>query len=126
VTRGGGSGGLRELLWLVPRLAGLLAGLIGDPRVPRRTKAVLGVAAAYLASPVDLIPDVIPFVGYLDDALLVAIVLDGLLNHVERVVLLAHWPAEPASLDRAARVAARLAAWVPRRWKARLFGNGAA
>jgi hypothetical protein len=34
--------------------------------------------AAYLASPVDLIPDFMPFVGYLDDVILVALILDGL------------------------------------------------
>lgn len=118
----GRRGGLRELVWLVPRLAGLIARLVADPRVPGRTKVVLGAAAAYLASPVDLIPDFVPVLGYLDDALLVAVVLDGLLNHVDRAVLLEHWPGEPASLDRAARVAARLAGWLPRRWKARLFG----
>jgi len=119
-------GGLRELLWLGPRLARLIARLARDPRVPGRTKTVLAGVAVYLASPVDLIPDFIPLLGYLDDALLVAIVLDGLLNHVDRTVLLEHWPGDARSLDRAGRVAARLAAWVPRRWKARVFGSSAA
>lgn len=117
------SGSLRELVLLLPQLAGLIARLLGDARVSGRVKAVLGVAAVFLASPVDLIPDFIPGLGYLDDAVLVAIILDGLLNHVDRQILLEHWPGDPATLDRAARVAARLAGWVPRRWKARVFGS---
>ena len=44
-----------------------------------------------------------PGLGYLDDALLVAIVLDGLLNHVERELVLARWPGDPASVERAGR-----------------------
>ena len=115
-------GTLRELVLLLPHLAGLIARLGNDARVPRRTKAILGGVAVYLVSPIDLIPDFIPLLGYLDDAILVAIVLDGLLNHVDRRILLEHWPGDPASLERAARLAARLAAWVPRRWKARVFG----
>jgi len=118
-------GGLRELLWLGPHLVRLIARLARDPRVSGRTKTVLVGVAVYLASPVDLIPDFIPLVGYLDDVLLVAVVLDGLLNHVDRAVLLEHWPGDPRSLDRACRVAARVAAWVPGRWKARVFGSRA-
>lgn len=113
---------MRELLRLLPRLAGLVARLVGDGRVPPRAKVALGLAAVYLASPVDLVPDVIPGLGYLDDVVLVAIVLDGLLNHVDRAIVLEHWPGDAASLDRAGRIAARLAGWVPRGLKARVFG----
>lgn len=116
---------LRELVLLLPQLAGLIARLAGDPRVPKRMKAILGVAAVFLASPIDLIPDFIPVVGYLDDVVLVAIVLDGLLNHVDREIVREHWPGDPASLERTAAIAARVAAWVPRRWKARIFGSSA-
>ena len=118
--------GLHELLWVGPRLVQLIFRLAGDPRVSGRTKSVLAGVAVYLVSPVDLVPDFIPLLGYLDDVLLVAIVLDGLLNHVDRAVLLEHWPGDPQSLDRVCRVAGRVAAWVPRRWKARVFGSGVA
>ena len=117
---------LRELALLLPQLAGLIARLTTDARVPARVKAVLGVTAVFLASPVDLIPDFIPVVGYLDDVVLVAIVVDGLLNHVDRRIVLEHWPGDAASLERTAAVAARVAAWVPRRWKARVFGGASA
>jgi uncharacterized membrane protein YkvA (DUF1232 family) len=42
-----------------------------DPRVPWYAKAVALVVAAYALSPIDLIPDVIPVLGYLDDLIIV-------------------------------------------------------
>jgi uncharacterized membrane protein YkvA (DUF1232 family) len=48
-------------LWLAAR----------DPRVPWYAKAMAGLVAAYALSPIDLIPDFIPVLGYLDDVVLV-------------------------------------------------------
>ncbi|TPK83000.1 YkvA family protein [Mesorhizobium sp. B2-4-17] len=48
-------------LWLAAR----------DPRVPWHAKAVAGAVAAYALSPIDLIPDFIPIIGYLDDLIIV-------------------------------------------------------
>ena len=45
--------------------------LLGDERVPRRAKLALALLVPYLVMPIDLIPDVIPVLGQLDDALLV-------------------------------------------------------
>lgn len=42
-----------------------------DSRVPWYAKAVAGAVAAYALSPIDLIPDFIPVIGYLDDLLIV-------------------------------------------------------
>src|SRR5688572_9393655 len=106
-------------------MIGLVARLSADPRVPRRVKAMLGVTAVYLASPIDLIPDFIPIVGYLDDVVVVAVVLDGILNHVDRAIVQEHWPGAAGSLERAASMAARVSAWVPRRLKDRMFGTPA-
>jgi uncharacterized membrane protein YkvA (DUF1232 family) len=113
---------VRELLLLLPQLAGLIARLTGDPRVPTRVKAILGVTAVYLASPIDLIPDFIPGLGYLDDVIIASVVVDGLVNYVDRQIILEHWPGDPASLERMSQIAAGIAGWVPRRWKARVFG----
>lgn len=120
------SGSLRQLAGLLPELFGLITRLLGDARLPGRVRGVLGVAAAFLASPIDFLPDFIPGCGYLDDVVLTAIVLDGLVTHVDRQILLEHWPGDPAKLDETARVAARVAGWVPRRWKARVFGSAPA
>lgn len=114
---------LRELALFVPHLARLVAGVVRDERVPWSVKAGLAGAALYLASPVDLLPDFIPVVGYLDDLLVAAVILDALLNQVDRQVLFDHWPGDPATLERCARVAGRLAAFVPRRLRARIFAG---
>ena len=66
---------LRQLAALVPQCLVLLRRLIGDSRVPRRRKAVLFALVGYLAMPFDLIPDFIPVLGYLDDVVIVALVL---------------------------------------------------
>jgi uncharacterized membrane protein YkvA (DUF1232 family) len=113
---------MRDLLLVLPRLARMIASLLADRQVPTAVKVALGVVAVYLASPVDLIPDFIPFIGYLDDLALAAIVVDALVHSVERSTLLRYWPGSPASLDAAAVVARRLSAWVPSRFKARVFG----
>jgi uncharacterized membrane protein YkvA (DUF1232 family) len=114
---------MKALLLLLPRLARMVAALLADRSVPAAAKIALAAMALYLASPVDLIPDFIPFVGLLDDVLLVALVVDGLLNHVDRELLLRYWPGEAASLDTVAAVARRLARWVPSRVKDRIFGG---
>jgi uncharacterized membrane protein YkvA (DUF1232 family) len=109
------------LLRALPDIARLIARLVGDPVLPRAAKIALAAAAIYLASPFDLIPDFIPFLGYLDDALLAAVLVDGIVNYVDRGLVLKYWPGSPESLDRVARVARLLAAWVPRRLKNRVF-----
>ena len=112
---------MKELLRALPDLGRLLVRLVADPILPRAAKIALGAALVYLASPIDLIPDFIPFVGYIDDVLLAALVVDGIVNWVDRGLLLKYWPGTPDSLERVARAARLLAAWVPRRLKARIF-----
>jgi uncharacterized membrane protein YkvA (DUF1232 family) len=114
---------VKDLLRALPDLGRLLVRLVRDPTLPRAAKIALGAAIVYLASPIDLIPDFIPFVGYLDDLLLAALVVDGIVNWVDRALLLKYWPGTPDSLERLARAARLLAAWVPRRLKARIFAS---
>lgn len=112
---------MKALLRALPDVARLIARLVGDPVLPRAAKVALGAAAVYLLSPIDLLPDFIPLVGYVDDLLLAAVVLDGILNWVDRGLVLKYWPGSPASLDTLARTARVLSMWVPRRIKARIF-----
>jgi uncharacterized membrane protein YkvA (DUF1232 family) len=65
----------REVALLLPNLALLFKGLIADPRVPNRSKALLLFGVAWIASPIDLIPEFVPFLGPLDDAVVVALIL---------------------------------------------------
>jgi uncharacterized membrane protein YkvA (DUF1232 family) len=110
-----------QLVRALPGLMRLIAKLVGDPLLPRAAKIALAAAMVYLASPLDLIPDFIPLLGYLDDLLVAALLVDGILNWVDRGLVLKYWPGSPDSLERLARAARMLAVWVPRRLKARLF-----
>lgn len=112
---------MKLLLRALPDIARLIARLVGDPLLPRAAKIALAAAAIYLLSPFDLIPDFIPFVGYLDDLLLAALLVDGIVNYVDRGLVLKYWPGSPESLARLARAARLLAAWVPPRLKTRIF-----
>jgi uncharacterized membrane protein YkvA (DUF1232 family) len=94
----------RALAGFVPDCVVLFRRLLGDRRVPRRSKALLGVAALYLALPIDLVPDFIPVAGQLDDALLVALVLRLMLRGRTHLIH-EHWPGPEPSL----RVMLRLA-----------------
>ena len=91
---------LREIATLVPNLARLFAGLVRDPRVPRRAKVVLGLTAGYLAFPIDLIPDFIPVIGQLDDAIVAAFALRYLIGTTPREIVAEHWPGDPEMLRR--------------------------
>jgi uncharacterized membrane protein YkvA (DUF1232 family) len=114
---------VKDLLLALPRLGRMLVSLAADRDVPTAAKVVMAALAVYLVSPVDIIPDFIPWVGYLDDLILAAVVVDGVLNFIDRPLVLRYWPGSPASLERVAAVARRLARWVPNRIKARLFGG---
>src|SRR5260370_40776156 len=114
---------MKELLLALPRLARMLVSLAGDRDVPTAAKVVLAAVAVYLVSPIDLIPAFIPWVGYLDDLAIAAVVVDGGINFIERPLLLRYWPGSPASPDPLGAGASRPARWVPSRMKSRLFGG---
>ena len=105
-------------------LARLLARLLADPTLPRPVKIALVAIAVYLVSPIDLVPDFVPWIGIVDDVILGAIILDGILQYVDRPLLLKYWPGSPESLQRLAKVAHTLSIWVPARVKARIFAPG--
>jgi uncharacterized membrane protein YkvA (DUF1232 family) len=116
---------MTQLLRALPDLVRLIARLVRDPTLPRAAKVALAAVMVYLASPIDLVPDFIPLVGYLDDLLLASVLVDGLLKWVDRGLILKYWPGSADSLERLARAARILAVWVPRRLKARIFAAGA-
>jgi uncharacterized membrane protein YkvA (DUF1232 family) len=95
----------RALAGLIPDCVVLVKRLIGDPRVPRRRKLGLGLLVAYLAMPIDLVPDFIPVAGQLDDAIIVALVLRWLVRGAGAAIVREHWPGPEESL----RVVLRLA-----------------
>lgn len=82
----------------IPDCVILFKRLLADPRVPRHRKAVLGLAAAYLATPFDLVPDFIPVAGQLDDAILLAVVLRYVIRSGGPELLTELWPGPAESL----------------------------
>lgn len=82
----------------VPDCVVLVSRLLRDPRVAGWRKAALAVLAVYLALPFDLVPDVIPVAGQLDDAILLALVLRVVLRGGGPALLAEHWPGPPESL----------------------------
>jgi uncharacterized membrane protein YkvA (DUF1232 family) len=74
----------------LPRFVRLLWGLIRDPRVAVWDKVLVGGAIAYIISPVDYIPDFIPFLGEVDDLFLLVLAVRRLIENAGRSVLLSH------------------------------------
>lgn len=69
-----------DAVLMMPNIVKLISRLLRDPRVPRRAKITLGLAAAYVVSPIDLIPEVIPVVGWADDVLVLMFAIDSLIE----------------------------------------------
>ncbi len=92
---------VKQLIRDLPSFVKLLYRLARDPRVSRVDKALVLATVAYVLTPIDLIPDVIPFLGQVDDVYLLALVLDRLLNNAGIDLLLEHWDGDEASLEMA-------------------------
>lgn len=82
---------MRSLLTLLPDLLKLLYRLVRDTRVAKADKLILVGTIIYVISPLDLIPDFIPFIGQVDDIYLVAIALIRLINNTSADVVQEHW-----------------------------------
>jgi uncharacterized membrane protein YkvA (DUF1232 family) len=95
----------REVALLLPNLALLLKDLLHDPRVPRSSKALVWIGVVWVASPIDLIPEFIPFLGPLDDAVVVALILMRLVKTAGREVIEEHWRGDPATIAQLLRFA---------------------
>ena len=83
---------LREALRLLPDVVRLVRRLAADRTLPRGVRVRLGLLLAYLAIPIDPIPDFIPVLGYADDAILVAAVLRSVVRRAGLDAVRAHWP----------------------------------
>lgn len=83
---------LGEALRLLPDLLRLLPRLTADASLPRSVRIALALLLAYLASPIDLIPDFIPVVGYADDAIIVGLVLRWVVRRAGVAAIRRHWP----------------------------------
>lgn len=98
-------GAIRDL----PHYLRLLWGLARDSRVAAVDKLLVAAAALYIVSPIDVIPDFIPFLGQVDDLYLLILALQRMVSRAGRPVLADHWTGEPSALD-ALNLSATLAA----------------
>lgn len=100
-----GGSSLRNLLRLVPDVARLLTRLAADRTVSVGVRIWITVLLGYLLSPIDLIPDFIPVLGYVDDAIIVAIALRFATRRAGSEAVRRHWPGTPEGLAAVLRLA---------------------
>jgi len=91
---------LKDLAEFLPACVTVARRLRRDPSVPIRAKLAVGIAALWVLSPIDLIPEFLPVIGPLDDVVVVALALRYAARQVPRSVLFEAWPAEPRLLER--------------------------
>ena len=89
---------LRDALRLLPDLLRLLRRLLADRTLPTGVRVRVALLVAYLAMPFDLVPDVVPVIGYADDAVVVALVLRSVVRRVGVDAVRRHWPGTPEGL----------------------------
>jgi uncharacterized membrane protein YkvA (DUF1232 family) len=100
--RGPRTGMKRSVMRIIrqfPSYLRLLVGLIGDRRVSRIDRLFVVAALAYIVSPLDVIPDLIPFLGQVDDVFLLLTALERLVERAGPQVLRDHWRGTPADLE---------------------------
>jgi len=82
---------MKNLLMFLPNMVVLCARLMVDSRVPRTERALFAGAVIYAIIPFDFIPDMIPFIGQVDDLFLIALTLLRLIDRTDDMVVREHW-----------------------------------
>jgi len=110
----------------LPRFLRLLGGLMTDPRVAMLDKVLVVGAIAYIITPLDFIPDFIPFLGEVDDLFLLVMALRRLMQNAGGPVLLRHWTGDPEVLRdlNLRKILVAAAFFLPRRVRRRLRAMG--
>lgn len=106
---------MKNLLMFLPNMLHLCGRLMTDRRVPRTEKLLLAGAIIYAVSPLDLIPDMIPFVGQIDDVYLIALTLLRLINRTDARVVREHWRGGGDIIELAGAVAELAPKLLPKR-----------
>jgi uncharacterized membrane protein YkvA (DUF1232 family) len=96
---------LGDLLRLVPDVARLLRRLAADHTLYVGVRVWLIVILVYLLSPIDLIPDFIPVLGYADDAVVIVLAIRFAMRWAGRAAIERHWPGTEQGLEAVLRLA---------------------
>jgi uncharacterized membrane protein YkvA (DUF1232 family) len=94
-----------------------------DQRIPLQNRIVLGGLVTYLITPIDIIPDFIPILGWLDDAFVTLLILDYVFNSADTDIILQHYPWNKSGFNKMRNYVGRLSWLVPPRLKNILFRN---
>lgn len=97
-------GQFRAALRLLPDVLRLVRRLAADRALPRGVRIRLALLVAYLAMPIDLIPDFVPVLGHADDAIIVLAVLRGVVRRAGPAAVRRHWPGTEAGLTALSRL----------------------
>jgi uncharacterized membrane protein YkvA (DUF1232 family) len=97
----------RALARFIPDCVVLLRRLVAEDEVSGRMKLLLALTIGYLVFPIDVVPDFIPILGHLDDALLLMWTLRALVRQVPPERLAELWPGPSESLAAVQRLANR-------------------
>ena len=82
---------MKNLLLFIPNMILLCGRLMIDPRVPTTDRLLVAGAIIYALIPLDLIPDMLPFVGQIDDAYLISLTLLRLMSNTNPNIVREHW-----------------------------------
>ncbi len=102
------SSSLAAYVLCVPDFFYLLMKLMGDPEVPGKNKAQIAAALAYFISPLDVMPDILGGLGWLDDLYIALLVVNSLLSSVDTGVIERYWLGDGELILRVRELLARL------------------
>ena len=106
---------------MMGKLIDFVRDVAADERIPFQNRVVLGGLVTYLLTPIDLIPDFIPIIGWLDDAFVSIIILDYIFNSADTELILQHYPWNKQKFLQMKNYVDRLAWLVPARLKQIFF-----
>ena len=89
---------LKDLLRLAPDVIRLFRRLASDSTLPRGVRVRMALLTGYLVLPIDLVPDFVPVVGYVDDALIIIWALRSITKTAGTDALDRHWSGTPDGL----------------------------
>ena len=96
---------VKEATRMVPDVIRLTRRLASDRSLPRGVRVRLWLLVGYLLSPIDIVPDFVPVVGYADDAVIVAVILRTVVRHAGADAVTHHWPGTEEGLSAVKRLA---------------------
>jgi uncharacterized membrane protein YkvA (DUF1232 family) len=89
----------RDAVRMIPDIVRLVRRIAADRSLPRGVRVRLWLLLGYLAFPIDLVPDVIPGLGYADDVVIAAAVLRSVVRRAGPDAVRRHWPGTDAGLS---------------------------